>query len=308
MNNKFSSAIVLALTAALVSGVSNFVNKLVVDTIQQPVVFTFIKNVLVAVLLLSILAVTAKWREVRDLKKPDWFKLVAIGIIGGSIPFVLFFTGLTLTSAVSASLIHKTLFVWVTLLAIPFLQERLGKIQWAALGLLFFGNFFLGAWQQLTFGLGELMILAATLLWAVENIIAKKALKNLSSQLVAAARMSFGAILLLIVVAIQGNLAIVGSLNFTQWSWTILTAIFLFAFVTSWYAALKRAPVTIVASLLVPASLITSLLSLVFLNKSFTVFEIVSAACIIVAVFVLAWSSRKFGATTSYVDHAQLKS
>lgn len=308
MKTKFSVAVWLALGAAVISGLSNFVNKLAVDVVAQPVLYTFLKNGLVAIILLSALIISKQWREVKDLKKSDWFKLVAIGVVGGSIPFVLFFTGLTMTSAVSASLIHKTLFVWVTLLAIPFLQERLGKIQWLALGLLLFGNFFLGAWQQLEFGPGEAMILAATIFWAVENIIAKKALKNLSSQLVAAARMSLGSVFLLIVVALQGNLYAFGNLSTTQWWWTILTAVLLFGYVTSWYAALQRAPASVVASLLVPASLVTSLLSLIFLNKSFTANDLLSAVCMMVAIIILAWGSRKIKTPVSYVDSASLKS
>ena len=49
-----------------------------------------------------------------------------IGVIGGSVPFILFFNGLAMASAPSAAFIHKTLFVWVVLLAVPFLGERLG--------------------------------------------------------------------------------------------------------------------------------------------------------------------------------------
>lgn len=302
MINKQTVAVGLALTAAAISGLSNFVNKLAVDVVAQPVLYTFLKNGLVAIILLSALIISKQWREVKDLKKSDWFKLVAIGVVGGSIPFVLFFTGLTMTTAVSASLIHKTLFVWVTLLAIPFLHERLGIIQWAALGLLLFGNFFLGAWQQLSLGTGELMILAATIFWAIENIIAKKALKNLSSQLVAAARMSFGSVFLLVVVALQGNFSIISNLSTAQWGWTILTSVLLFGYVTSWYSALKLAPALVVASLLVPASLVTSALSLIFLNKSFSVTELISSACVVVAVGVLVWSHHRLSPTAGYVS------
>ena len=55
-------------------------------------------------------------------------------------PFILFFTGLAQASAPSAAFIHKTLFVWVALLAVPFLGERLGWLQLAALGVLLAGQ------------------------------------------------------------------------------------------------------------------------------------------------------------------------
>ena len=302
MSTKFSSAIALALGAALISGISNFLNKAGVTAVADPVLYTFLKNGLVAVLLLSVLIFTARWREIKALTKPNWFKLVAIGVVGGSLPFALFFTGLSMTSAVSASLIHKTLFIWVALIALPFLGERLGKIQWAALGLLLVGNFFLGAWQQLTFGTGELLIFIATLLWAVENIIAKRALRQLSSLLVASARMILGSALLLVAVIAQGGLAALGNLSFEQWGWTVLAAVLLLGYVISWYAALQRAPATVVASLLVPASLVTSLLSLIFLDKALTATETLSSVIVVLAVVALVWGGRRLTRAAGYVE------
>ncbi|HAO81303.1 MAG: hypothetical protein UV57_C0009G0007 [Parcubacteria group bacterium GW2011_GWD2_43_10] len=302
MSVKISSAVSLALSAAVISGLANFFNKVGITVVSDAVLYTFIKNGLVAIIFLAILVLSTRWREIKQLNKGDWVKLMAIGAIGGSLPFILFFTGLAMTSAVSASLIHKTLFIWVALLAMPFLGERLGKIQWAALGLLLFGNFFLGSWQQLTLGKGELLILAATLLWAVENIIAKRALQNISSLLVASARMVLGSALILLVVLVQGKAGLISNLSYEQWSWAILAAGLLFGYVICWYSALKSAPASIVASLLVPASLVTSLLSLIFLDKSLTGAEIISSILVILAIGIIIWSGRKFSRSASYAE------
>ena len=47
-------------------------------------------------------------------------------MIGGSVPFVLFFEGLARAEATQAAFIQKTLVVWVALLAVPLLRERFG--------------------------------------------------------------------------------------------------------------------------------------------------------------------------------------
>lgn len=292
MSSRLSSVAILAFSAAGISGLANFLNKIAVTAIPDPIFYTFLKNGLSALLLLSVLVLSSRWQEVRQLSKHDWLKLVLIGVIGGSIPFILFFVGLSMTSAVSASLIHKTLFIWVALLAIPFLGERIGKIQWAALGLLLFGNFFLGSWQQLAFGKGELMIFAATLFWAIENIIAKRALQNISSLLLTSGRMILGSLILLLVVLWQGSIGFVAALNYQQWALTLIISILLFGFVLAWYSALARASATLVASLLVPASLITSLLSLIFQAKALTFVESLSSGLIILAMAILVWSNR----------------
>ena len=118
-------ATALALGTMVISGVSVFISKIGVTVINNPIVYTTLKNTMVALLLMGLIIAVKKWAEVKSLTKPQWLKLLAIGVVGGSIPFALFFSGLSKTSAINAALIHKTLFLWVLLLAIPILKERL---------------------------------------------------------------------------------------------------------------------------------------------------------------------------------------
>jgi drug/metabolite transporter (DMT)-like permease len=283
----------LALTTALISGTSNFLNKIAVSVVRDPVAFTFLKNALVGAAILGILLITLHIKEVRTLSKADAWRLVAVGVVGGSIPFILFFTGLTMTSALTASFIHKTLFFWVALLAIPFLKERIGWMQGAALFLLLGGTFLLGGFQNMRFGTGELLVLLATIFWAVENIIAKKALANVSSLLLAGSRMVIGSVVLFGVVAFQGNLALLTGFTPIQWWWTIFPSVLLLGYVLTWYTALKYLPATMTASLLVPASILTTLLSAVFLHKTLSGADIASAALIAIAVALLLTISQR---------------
>lgn len=268
---------VLALTAAVISGASNFLNKVAVTAIKDPIVFTTLKNAIVALLLVGIILALKKWREIKVLNKNQAFKLLAIGVIGGSVPFALFFTGLTQTSAINASLIHKTLFVWVLLLGILLLKERLTRWQWLGVGAIFGANLLIGGFKGFKYNAGELMILGATVLWAVENVIAKITLRDLSSSLVVGARMVIGSLVLFSFVIWRGGASAVYTLSFQQWGWTILTSALLLGFVFSWYAALKRAPATYVATLLVPATLVTNVLSAVFVTHVFSGLQIVSS-------------------------------
>ncbi len=301
MQIKLHHAAGLALLTAIISGTSNFMAKIAVTAVKDPVVFTFLKNALVAVLLLGILLFATRFRELKTMHRRDWVKLIAIAVVGGSIPFVLFFTGLTMTSALSAGVIHKSLFIWVALLAIPFLKERIGGLQAAALLLLVAGNAVLGGFSAFHFGRGELLILAATLLWAVENIIAKKALANLSSLTVAGARMILGSVVLLAVVAFQGKLNLFAGLAPAQWGWTLFTAALLLGYVLTWYTALKHAPATMVASLLVPATLVTNVLSLVFLDRRMTPMELASGSLFVLAAVLLIWQARRLARQHAYV-------
>ncbi|MEK9180983.1 MAG: DUF6390 family protein, partial [Patescibacteria group bacterium] len=116
---------------------------------------------------------------------------------------------------------------------------------------------------------GELLVLMATILWAIENIIAKIVLKDVSASIVAGARMFFGSIVLAAILFWRGgNLGELADFSATQWGWLALTSALLFGYVLTWYGALKHAPATYVAALLVPATLVTNVLSAIFVTHA----------------------------------------
>ncbi len=293
VRNNIGTAAILALAAAFISGVSIFVNKFAISVMKDPILFATLKNSLVAVFIIGVVLVFRRWNEIRSLTKRQWFKLFAIGIVGGALPFALFFTGLAQTSAVNGALIHKTLFLWVAFLAIPFLKEKMVWQQWVGIVAVFIGNLFIGGFTGFKFNMGEAMIFAATILWAVENIIAKKALIDISSVTVSAARMVIGSILLIGYIALFGSFAPVFTLTSSQWGWIVLTGVFLAGYVMAWYAALSRAPATFVATLLVPATLITNILSATFITHILVSRDLASAFLYGVGIFILILFTNK---------------
>lgn len=261
MQKYFKKGLYFALITALISGIANFLNKYAVAAVGDSFVFTTAKNILVALLLSSFMLLPLAVKQLKQLKKKHWLQLMAVGLVGGSLPFVLFFKGLTITSAVQASFIHKTLFIWVTVLAIPLLKEKFTKWQGLAMVMLLGGSLFLGGLKTWQFGWGDLLIFLATLLWAAEYIIAKSILKTVNSSVVAWARMFFGSLVLLTWLLLTRGASVLFRLNSFQWSWTILMSLFLLGFVLTWYAALKRQPASVVTSILVLAFPVTAILS-----------------------------------------------
>ena len=188
--------------------------------------------------------------------------MFGVGVIGGSVPFVLFFEGLARAEATQASFIQKTLVIWVALLAVPLLRERFGWPHVLAIVLLIAGQAYLvGHSGTIAFGTGEAMILAATLLWAVEVVYVKRLVGPIPPRLLAAARMGFGTVLLLAWVAVSGRTGALTGLDAKQWQWLLLTGLLLSAYVATWYAALARAQAVDVTAVLVFGAAITALLS-----------------------------------------------
>lgn len=256
--------VALALTTALISGVAVFVNAYGVKQVPDAAVYTTIKNGVAAALLLAFAGFVVPAPAVRRLTLRDWLGLGVIGVIGGSVPFVLFFSGLAVASAPTAAFIHKTLFVWVALLAVPFLGERLGWLQIGALAVLLAGQALATPPTGIVWGAGETMIAAATLLWSVEVILARRLLLGrVPSPVLGAARLGIGVVILVGYLAVSDRLGILAGLTPNQWFWALVTGLPLAGYVATWFAALKRAPASLVTSVLVLAAPITAALQAV---------------------------------------------
>jgi drug/metabolite transporter (DMT)-like permease len=191
----------------------------------------------------------------------DLAALLVVATVGGSVPFVLFFEGLARATATQAAFIQKTLVVWVALLAVSFLGERIGPAHLTAVGLLVAGQAVLvGDAGKVAFGSGEAMILAATLLWSVEIVIVKELLRSLNTEVLAAARLGIGTLLLLAYVGLSGRWHDLVALGAGEWGWALLTGVILTGYVATWYAALARAPAVDVTAVLVFGAIVTAAL------------------------------------------------
>jgi drug/metabolite transporter (DMT)-like permease len=256
----------LAAATALISGFAVFVNGYGVrawtGTGASTAAYTTSKN-LVAALFLGAVAYAAARRSpgtLRPQNASQWRRLALVGVIGGGVPFLLFFEGLARASSGQAAFIHKTLLIWVALLALPFLAERLTAVHLGAMALLVGGQAVMSGAGGLTFGVGEAMILAATLLWAAEVIIAKRLLADVPSPTVAVARMGVGAIVLIGWTAVTGGFVSLGALTATHWGWALVTGLVLTGYVATWYGALARAQAVDVTAVLVFGAVVTALL------------------------------------------------
>ena len=287
MNNTIRKGIYFAFATSIISGVSIFLNKFAVAAIKPPLFFTTTKNIVVGLILVSVIIAFRKLPQIRILQKKDIVRLIMIGLVGGSLPFYLFFTGLANVPAANAAIIQKSLVVWVAILAIPFLKEKFSLLSILAVALLFIGNNYIGGFKGFSFSSGELMIGGATMLWAVENVIAKKALKNIDADIVSAARMGLGAIVLLGATLVTAPSSFTSILSFdtTQWLWLGITSMLLVGYVMTWYRALALAPATTVTAILVFSTVITNVLSAIFVTHTWT--EAVGIQVLLISVGVL---------------------
>ncbi|MGV8967528.1 MAG: DMT family transporter [Cellulomonas sp.] len=262
MTSTRRTGLLLALATACISGFAVYLNGYGVKAFGNASVYTTAKNLVAAVVLLAVVTAGrgAGARVTRPQGMRQWLGLGVVGVLGGCVAFLLFFEGLARASSVQSAFIHKTLVIWVAVLAVALLGERMSVFHWVAIALLVVGQIGLVGGVSSAVGSGELMILAATLLWAVEVVIAKRLLSGVSSWTVALARMGIGSALLVAWVVVRGQAAMLLSMDAAQWGWVLLTGVILAAYVSTWFAALARAQALDVTAVLVLGALVTAAL------------------------------------------------
>jgi len=153
-------------------------------------------------------------------------------------------------------------------------------------------------------GTGETMIAAATLLWAVEAILAKRLLASVPSGIVGAGRLGIGLIVLAGYLLATGKAGAVAALAGEQWAWVLGTGLLLSAYVATWFAALKRAPASLVTAILVVGAPITATLQA--LQKGAIPAApalagqlLIAVAVIVLAVYAVRTSARRTATATA---------
>ena len=252
-----------AALAAVISGFSIYVNGFGLRVVPDSTLYTTLKNGVAGVaLLVPVLLLARCRREVRGLSRRDLGWLVLLAVVGGSIPYVLFFRGLQLTTASTGSLLNHLQFVFVAAIAIPALRERLTGAAWAGLGLLAAGTLLGSDLGALRLNEGALLVLASTLLFAAGAVLTRRLLAGLSAEVVMAAKMSAGALLLVGYTGLTGHLARLPELTSGQWLFALGTGAILVGFTVATTHALQRAPALAVTAIGMVAPLITLALHL----------------------------------------------
>jgi drug/metabolite transporter (DMT)-like permease len=289
--------ILLVLVTAVVSGVSTFVNAYAVGSTSSDA-FVTVRNLAVAGMLVPVVALAAVRAAPRPaLGRSDWMRLLAIGLLGGALPFPLFFHGLALAAAAggatTASFLYRTLFLFAGVLGLAVLRERFRWPVLAGAALLLAGSYLLLSWTSPVWTDGSLYVLAATLLWAGEYTLSKATLaRGIPSGTVALGRMGFGAAALSGYLALTAQWGHVAAFSPAEWGWVGLSALLLTAFVATWYAGLARVDLSVAAAVLVLGYPVTWLLAVGIQHTAPTWTAALGVASVALGVAVYAAAPR----------------
>lgn len=289
-NETEKKGILLVLVTAVVSGFSIFVNSYGVKEFDSSI-FTFMKNAVVSIFLLALILALGSFAEIKKLGKKQWVQLAFIGLLGGSIPFLMFFKGLQMTTGTTSAFIHKTLFVFVAAFAFAFLKEKPSRDFTIGALLIILGTFLMIR-PNFAFSAGHLLVLGAVLLWAAENTYSKHAVAKMSGTLVAFGRMFFGCLFILIFLLIAGKMPLIWQLNTSHVLWIGVSSLFLLAYVFTFYNGIKTVKISTAASVLSIGAPITALLSWIFAGKALNPMQALGILLILSGIASVLWLSR----------------
>lgn len=286
-----NKGVLLAVLAAIMSGIAIPANKFFIVNLDASV-FTAVRAVIIGVAFLAIAEYLAAKRK-RRFRKAPWRYLLAIAVIGGALAFMLYFTGLQLTTAGRvAFLYHGLLAAFPVILAVAFLSERMPRKMVYALIAMFVGTTILYLSQvppsQLwaSPNLGDVLVILATLAWSVEYIIVKKAMAfGENNFVISFARMFFGGLILFGFVVLSGSTGALLSLSLQAWINVLISTALLFAFVLFWYWAIMYINLSKATLLLLLAPVVSLLGGIFFLGEPAPLLQLLGSAIILVSAY-----------------------
>ena len=171
---RFTAWLVLLATLLLWSG--NWIVARAVRDEVAPGIATMGRLIVVLAILLPFVASSLR-KKIRLLTARDWKVLAAMGLAGGGIHLGLQWLGVHYTTATSAVLYLSTSPIFILLMAVPLLGERIRPRQIAGVAISFAGvatiaaQGELGRLAALSFNKGDLMALASMAMWASYTVL-----------------------------------------------------------------------------------------------------------------------------------------
>jgi drug/metabolite transporter (DMT)-like permease len=278
----------LILSTAIISGFSIIANKFFVVSID-PLLFTALRAFFIGIIFLVISLYIQKTTKQKKFKQTSWKNLLLIGIIGGGFAFWLFFAGLKMTLGIRAAFLHKTLPIYAAILAFIFLKEKITRQQLIAMGIMLFGLVLM----QLTsltaeIRTGDFLVLAATVLWAAENVISKKAMLNKESNwVVTFSRMFFGSLVLFSIIFLTGKTSLLLALTAQQLIYIAVSGFFLFMYVLTWYWGLKYINLSKASTILLLAPVVSLIFGVLWLKEPVSSLQLAGSALILFGAYLI---------------------
>jgi drug/metabolite transporter (DMT)-like permease len=228
-----------------------------------------------------------------SIDKHDWVKIILLAVIGHTCYQLLFIYGINATTASNASLLMACVPIYTGIMSSIAGYEKVRPTTWISIFLSFFGIFLIisADAEGLDFSSshfkGNILIILASLSWAIYTVVAAPLLKKYSPVKLTAITMSIGTLLLVpfsIKELSRQNWQNISTLSWLGFIYSFLLAIALGYVI--WYKGVEKigSTRTSIYSNLTP--IFTAFFAWLLLSETITVYYLIGASVIFLGIYL----------------------
>lgn len=286
--DKTAKGSLLILAASLIWGLTPILEKMTLRVVE-PLAISGWRFFLAGLIVLLFLK---KKKVPLKTGKKEKVVLFFAALTGAAAAPFLWYAGLSLTSAITASLIERLEPLWVGLLGFLLLRERVGKDE--IFGTMLISVGVLVAVSNISFdaSLGSLMILFASFGWALQIVLTRDIVKRLDPWVTFTYQMLIGGF-----VSLAAGYILIGNnvYAFPVHGWYYILILSILASVIAgsmFFFGLKMIEAERASAITSTMPLFTIMFSVAFLNETLTAQQIAGAGLIVCGVIVLGAAKR----------------
>ncbi len=233
----------MALVTVALWGASFPLTKVALEVLG-PTSLAFLRWAISAVILIAWLRWVERGKDptvlIRRMLRQDWFAVLWVSLSGITLFYWLENTALRFTTATNAGVLSNLTSVFMVLIAIAFLRERLGWLEWLVMAVAFGGAVLVsqGAGHLTLSGdgwIGDLMMVVASLFAAAYSIGGKRLAEKYSAAAVMTMVATVGAAFLLPLALLEGLHL---NLPWQAWGVVLLLGVGAGALANAWWLAI----------------------------------------------------------------------
>lgn len=295
MDNRTAYAYIAAAVSAIIFGLDFVVLKYLMPQYITPKALVGLRTVVAAI----VFFVISLFVKIRKVDKIDLIIIALTAILGLAIRFIIYFTGLSKTSAIDGSIIMVGVPVIVLILSVIFLHEKLtvGKVTGVLFGLVgsvilvSYGHKFSGSSASAE---GNVMVFASALMLAGYNIIVKKYIGKYGSFTLTFYIFIFASLMIIPLTAKEIFETNWQALNLKHW--LLICYVVIIVTVIGYFLntfSLQNLKVTTVTSFSYLQPVVAVTFSYIFLHDKLNIMQLICAILIIFGGFLVVKSGKK---------------
>ena len=197
-----------------------------------PISFAMVRFLIAGTLMLIISLFRNRWSKITKLIKEDFIALSVLGLTGYTLFFIFAFEGMLFTTASNASIVTNFAPIFIAILSVLFLNEKLNIRRIIGIPMSFLGVLLVVTEGDLAnlFSidkiLGDLLIVISAFFWAIYTIYSKPIFEEEDTFAITTMSMILGAIYLIPFAFMLENPSVIIEISLLAWAIIVFLALF----------------------------------------------------------------------------------